>query len=94
MSGLGNFIRSCMENMKIAFFLLFSEHGYISLNIVYSSLKFDILIIHDIMEGTVSQIFDLGPSHCFISLHMNVCDPFKDFIFITYISGEISMFKK
>ena len=28
----------------------------------------------------MSQIFDLGPSFCFISLHMNVCDPFKDFI--------------
>ena len=41
-------------------------NGDISLNIVFPYMKFYILILHIVIEGTVSQIFDLGPSFYFI----------------------------
>ena len=33
-----------------------------SINIIYKVFKFGVVILHIIMEGTVSQIFNLGPS--------------------------------
>ena len=38
----------------------------ISLNIVCLCIKLCILILYDIMEGTVSQIFDIGLSFYFM----------------------------
>ena len=38
----------------------------ISSNIVYPLIKFDMLLLHVIMEGTVSQILYLGPSFYFM----------------------------
>ena len=38
----------------------------ISLNIDYPCFKFEIDTLHDIVKGTMSQIFDLGPSFHFM----------------------------
>ena len=52
--------------LKTVFFLDIFFNRDISLNILFPYLEFYILIIHIVIEGTVSQNFDLGPSFHFI----------------------------
>ena len=39
---------------------------HISVNIVYKPFKFGLVILDILSEGTVSQIFNLGPSSIFM----------------------------
>ena len=57
------------KNTKIAFFSYYFLNMDISLNINFPLTKFDMLILHDIMEGTLSQIFNLGPSFYFYEFY-------------------------
>ena len=50
------------KNWKMKFVSYYFLNMDISLNIVCPWIKFDMILLHDIMEGTVSQIFDLAPS--------------------------------
>ena len=47
--------------MKNAFFSLIFLNNDILLDILYTVFKIDMLILDTMMEGAVSQIFDLGP---------------------------------
>ena len=51
------------ENCIFSWYFL---NGDVSLNILFLYMKFYILILHIVIEGTVSQNFDLGPSFHFI----------------------------
>ena len=52
--------------MKNAFFLSIFLNKDIFLNKLHTIFKIDMLILDTIMEGTVSQNFDLGPRFYFM----------------------------
>ena len=55
-----------MVNKKLIFHLHFFNKDF-WLNFEVKLLKFSTDVKHIVMEGSVSQIFDLGLSFCFIS---------------------------
>ena len=55
-----------LKSVKILFFAYIFLNLDNSINIVHRLLKFSIAILEMITEGTVSQIFYLGPSFYFM----------------------------
>ena len=51
---------------KISFFILTFVNLHISVNIVYKPFKFGLVILDILSEGTISQIFNFGPSSIFM----------------------------
>ena len=54
-----------MKYEKCTFSLFFLNKD-ILLNILYTVFKIDMFILETMMEGTISQIFDLGPRFYFM----------------------------
>ena len=52
--------------MKNAFFSFILFNKDILLNILYTVFKIDMLILDAMMEGTMSQFFNLGPGFYFM----------------------------
>ena len=61
-----------VENLKMTFQLLFFELYDILLNNIFRSTKFAMLIDNIQLEGTVSQIFEIG-----LSLYFMKCRKFN-----------------
>ena len=55
-----------MKKAKFRFFMLFFSNKDISIIVADIILKFCMLVLYILLEGSVSQIFYLGPSFYFM----------------------------